>query len=640
MKKTAKPKKKRHGILIIFLVCIVCTGSQAQAVPGLDTIDVATIKFSHRLIDTALWYADGSHAIKPAQLPDLVFTHKLPKPFNISPDTVQNDLYLKFALRNSADTTIGVYFFPGFYFSEIKLYWLVKPGIIKQVPLLPKEHTGFKKIKLEPHQSTVVFAFLRCIKTSGVSLKPELIEEDYYTYFTNNKKAIGKDIITITLVFAGMMLMMIFYSIAVFFINGNIEFLYYAGYAFCIAAMLFIKEFVDSSPSDFVYFFEAYFDYIMMFTGFFIYIAFLRSFINSKSSFPFLHKVFLTQQLMIIVSISLFTYLYFDTDNFVALDNVENYSKGFMIACAILFIAYTIYKKQKLLYYLAVGHSFLVCGAFISLYMIVTHTRFSTQPNSMFNNALFYFDIGLTIELMFFMMALAAKNRQDIIQRTQESERLQLKYERQDFEKQLAVYAAKQDERNRISADMHDELGSGVTAIRLMSEIVKSKMKENTLPEINRISSSANDLINKMNTIIWTMKSEHDTLESLITYIRTYALEFFESTAIECFVNIPSHLSTIEISGEKRRNIFLSVKETLHNVLKHSKGEKVIISFEINGNLVITISDNGIGINFQKLRSFGNGLSNMKKRIESISGTYSITNNTDAGTSTILEIPL
>jgi signal transduction histidine kinase len=61
-----------------------------------------------------------------------------------------------------------------------------------------------------------------------------------------------------------------------------------------------------------------------------------------------------------------------------------------------------------------------------------------------------------------------------------------LENERKEFEKQMAVLAAQQDERNRISADMHDELGSGVTAIRLMSELVKTKMKNNTLPELTR----------------------------------------------------------------------------------------------------------------------------------------------------------
>src|SRR5947208_16317035 len=103
---------------------------------------------------------------------------------------------------------------------------------------------------------------------------------------------------------------------------------------------------------------------------------------------------------------------------------------------------------------------------------------------------------------------MAFKNRRDFEERARERERLKLENERKEFEKQLAVVQATQEERNRISADMHDELGSGVTAIRLMSEIVKSKMgRDNVLPEIEKISNSANELLSKMNAIIWTMTS-------------------------------------------------------------------------------------------------------------------------------------
>jgi signal transduction histidine kinase len=256
------------------------------------------------------------------------------------------------------------------------------------------------------------------------------------------------------------------------------------------------------------------------------------------------------------------------------------------------------------------------------------------------NNSLIYYELGLTIELVFFLAALAFKNKNDIVERTKERERLKLKNERQEFEKQVAVFSAKQEERNRISADMHDELGSGVTAIRLMSEIVKTKMREHTLPEINRISNSANDLINKMNTLIWTMKSENDSLESLIMYIRTYALEFFENTSIQCLLDIPAALMDIELSGEKRRNIFLSVKESLTNVLKHSKGDTVLISFLVGKKLIITISDNGVGIDMDKLRQFGNGLKNIKKRIEGIDGVYRIEKNEGAGTKSSFEIEI
>jgi len=208
----------------------------------------------------------------------------------------------------------------------------------------------------------------------------------------------------------------------------------------------------------------------------------------------------------------------------------------------------------------------------------------------------------------------------------------------QEYEKEIAVYKAQQEERERISADMHDELGSGMTAIRLMSEIARNKMKENTPIEIEKISSSADDVLNNMNAIIWSMNSGNDTLDNLISYIRSWSLEYFENTPIDCKVNTPDSIPDKELTGDKRRNVFLCVKETLNNVMKHSKAELVTITIEANHSLKIEIADNGAGIDMQNLRQFGNGLKNIARRMESINGTFKIENRN--GTVTTLNLPL
>ncbi len=241
---------------------------------------------------------------------------------------------------------------------------------------------------------------------------------------------------------------------------------------------------------------------------------------------------------------------------------------------------------------------------------------------------------------MLFLVALAYKNKEDIVERVQEEGRLKLLTEKQDFAQKMAVVSAQQDERNRISADMHDELGSGATAIRLASEVLKQKMKGTTFPELERISRNADELINKMNALIWTMKSENDTLESLALYIRIYALEFFDNTDIDCRVNIPASFAATEITGGRRRNVFLCVKESLHNVLKHSRAKNVVISFSVDQQVVITIADDGMGIDFKNLRPFSSGLTGMSKRMRSIEGSFRIENIADRGVLTTIKLGL
>ncbi|MBC7851394.1 MAG: sensor histidine kinase [Chitinophagaceae bacterium] len=251
-----------------------------------------------------------------------------------------------------------------------------------------------------------------------------------------------------------------------------------------------------------------------------------------------------------------------------------------------------------------------------------------SDAGSILNKGMLYYELGVVLELMFFLSGLAYKNRRDLTERVRERERFKMENERKEFEKQIAIVTTRQEERDRISADMHDELGSGMTAIRLMSEIVKSKMKDQAFPELEKISNSANDLLGKMNSIIWTMKSSNDTLESLVAYLRAHALEYFDSTPILCKVNMPDQLPSVEMSGEKRRNIFLAAKESLNNIMKHSQATEVTLSMTIeNKSLVIRVADNGVGIDIEKLRRFGNGLSNMKRRMESINGDFSAENN-------------
>ncbi|MEO5999876.1 MAG: 7TM diverse intracellular signaling domain-containing protein [Chitinophagaceae bacterium] len=642
MKKPGYFIKWRSCIVIMLLIGSTSITVQAKNWRGLDTIRIDTVKLFAKLLKPAKWYLDNTHSITVQQLPNLLFTDSIPIPIKVSNKLIQNDIYLKFIVTNSADSNVSFYFSPGIYFREIDIYRLhTIENKFEKLPDSLIEIEGVKTLELGPHQTNVFIAKLTFVKTNAHAFEPVLIRDYFLNSYTNIFQNSGKDNNTVTFVFSGILLMMIFYSIAVYILNGSIEFLYYTGFAFCLGLMFFLKSYLFRTSSSFNYFFEAYLDFVMQSVGTFIYLAFLKKFIDAKKNFPWLHKMLSIEQIIIIISISLFSFLYFNNENYTWLSRVENLSKDVWILGTIIFIIYTIRKNNKLLNYLAVGHTLLLIGGSISLYLINSPSSFRAFLPAIFSNALIYYELGLAAELMVFLAVLAFKNRTDIVDRTKERERLKLRTEMQDFEKQLAVLSAQQDERTRISADLHDELGSGLTGIRLMSEIVKTKMKGQVLPEIERISNAANDLVINMNALVWTMKSENDTVESLITYMRIYALEFFDNTSVECIVDLPPvYPKNLEISGEKRRNIFLTIKETFNNILKHSKADRLVISVKVDKRLIISISDNGVGIDFDKLRQFGSGLGNIKKRMERAGGTYKIENNPEKGTRTTLELTL
>ena len=194
------------------------------------------------------------------------------------------------------------------------------------------------------------------------------------------------------------------------------------------------------------------------------------------------------------------------------------------------------------------------------------------------------------------------------------------------LEKQIAVDA----ERNRISLDMHDEIGSGITHIALLSELIQTQHKEEKelKKDIHSIGTSARKLVQTMSEIIWALNPENDTLESLLTYIREQSQQYFEALDVHFEVEYPIEIPDIKMSNAERRNLYLVTREALNNAMKHGGGKQIKLSLEITEKeYCFNVTDNGSGIKSTVTKSGHNGLHNMKKRMEDIGGTIEWINN-------------
>ncbi|MEA3479360.1 MAG: histidine kinase [Bacteroidota bacterium] len=211
------------------------------------------------------------------------------------------------------------------------------------------------------------------------------------------------------------------------------------------------------------------------------------------------------------------------------------------------------------------------------------------------------------------------------------------------YQKGLDRQLMLESERTRIARDIHDDLGASLTRISILSEIAKEQAPEsgNVNVQLHQISEICREVTQEMNQIIWALNSKNETIEGLITYIRRYALEYLEITPVKCVFNLPEKLPGLDLSVEARRNIYLSIREAMHNVVKHASAKKVEISLKINEHdFVIRIKDDGSGFDHAKLDSPGNGLINMRKRMNSIGGKLLVTSDPGAGTEISLFVPL
>ncbi len=251
------------------------------------------------------------------------------------------------------------------------------------------------------------------------------------------------------------------------------------------------------------------------------------------------------------------------------------------------------------------------------------------DPDTIFTNASAYIPVMISILLDIFLFTIA----------------LQRKIA--DNEKSLvdAAYSRQQAvmlERERIIADLHDDVGGGLSSIRMISDLMAHQTQGVLSPEqinfVHKISDTAKEIAARMNTIIWSLNSENDTLQNFTEYTRHFGVSFFEASSIRFQFHITGNLPlTTVLGGVLRKNLFLIIKEALHNTLKHSEASLATLELHMkNGLLCIEITDNGSGIKNEN--SFGNGLKNMQKRIEEIGGTLKL--DAESGTKICVEVAL
>lgn len=207
---------------------------------------------------------------------------------------------------------------------------------------------------------------------------------------------------------------------------------------------------------------------------------------------------------------------------------------------------------------------------------------------------------------------------------------------RKELDKRNAIL----EERRRISSDMHDDLGSSLSTIALLSQVMKQHAAgTQDRTEVEKISNAAQQSLEKMSEIVWSLNPRNDTLENLIVYIRKYAVEYFENSPVACDVTITGTIPHMEISGEQRRNVFLTVKEALHNIIKHSGATQATVAFDfVDHTVSLSIHDNGVGMDVRSGNTFGNGLINMQRRMKEAGGEVCFEN--ENGTTVKLRMPV
>lgn len=200
-----------------------------------------------------------------------------------------------------------------------------------------------------------------------------------------------------------------------------------------------------------------------------------------------------------------------------------------------------------------------------------------------------------------------------------------------------AAILAGEAERRRISRDIHDDLGSGLSRIRLIAHKASaSAMRED--PAWNGILETSESLMDNMRELLWVMDSGQTSLLSLAEKIREFSRDYLQEFQIELMGPDDPEFPELKLNRFKSREIYLIAKESIHNIARHSGAENASLSFYCNSEFCMEITDNGRGIGITG--SNGRGMENIRSRAKELGGKIELSSSESGGLSLLLKIPL
>ncbi len=241
--------------------------------------------------------------------------------------------------------------------------------------------------------------------------------------------------------------------------------------------------------------------------------------------------------------------------------------------------------------------------------------------------------IGIIIDIVFMTLGLAYQFNQYKL----DKEKMLVDYLEQEKNININIIKMQEEERKRISREMHDDIGAGLTRITMMSE--SARVKKENAKELNEIAVACRKIVASLSEIIWSMQPSNNNLQQLFIHIKEQLSELLEYTDINYSINFPEKFINQNLDSNTTRNIILVCKEVVNNAVKYSQCTSFMFSIKIiEKSFLIDIADNGIGFNV-KSKNSGNGLNNIQYRVKQIGGISSVQSN-NKGSIFIFTIPI
>ena len=196
-------------------------------------------------------------------------------------------------------------------------------------------------------------------------------------------------------------------------------------------------------------------------------------------------------------------------------------------------------------------------------------------------------------------------------------------------------------ERSRIARDLHDNLGADLTHLALLSDLAQTDVSDpaKTAQHLDQIFDLAQGLTRQVDEMVWAVNPANDSIAGFVPFLCNHAQGYLIAANIPCRLNVSASLPQLPLSSAHRHHLFLTVKEALHNTVKHAQASEVWLRIHFDdGTMRIQLEDNGCGIAPDYVK--GDGLRNMQQRMTELGGSMEMQTQPGSGTTLTFSLPL
>ena len=439
------------------------------------------------------------------------------------------------------------------------------------------------------------------------------------------------------MLFQGFLLCQLLYAFFQWLMVRRPEYLYYFLYMLSIG-LYFLSKQEGLFGTDILFtrwpVLKIYLGKTLLILPYYVYFRFIRSFLEIPRDHPRLNRCIVRLEVFLLGYAALdfiFIVATFDRGLQTLVYTVV-FAGVFLLTLG--FMVYMYRRRQALIFYIisgslcvATGH---ILGLIFSYLEINRHIDLGVPDIFVFPQA------GIVLEVLCFTAGLSYKSLMTEKEKLSSQEKLIEQLKANELLQQRMQHI-----RNKIAQDLHDDIGSTLSSISILSDLaLRENSGSQTIETMNEIKDSSILLMERMDDIVWSINPRNDSLENLLMRVRHFATTLFEAKGVDYVIDIQKNINEVRLPMDARQHIYLILKEAINNLVKYADATQAWLEVRFDErHLVLTVRDNGRGFDPMRVRK-GNGLSGMQRRAGLMSARVEIVSAAGQGSSVRLQVDI